>query len=41
MGGPDSQYPVENSTETERFRGYRTGYLTSEVMYTRAGKWHD
>lgn len=30
MGSPDSQYPVENSTETEQCCGYRTGYITSE-----------
>lgn len=41
VGGPDSQYPVENSTETEQRRGYRTGYLASEAMYTRAAKWRD
>lgn len=25
MGGPDSQYPVENSTETAHCCGYRKG----------------
>lgn len=31
-GGPDSQYPVENSTETARCCGWRKGYKSSGVV---------